>query len=673
MAQPNSASSVDCEDDASTLDPNARTHSLEVLFDPSIQALSRRKSSMVAANSFPTSLCFVHEMLKAQQLNRLSTRNAHKIVDEDASLCVDGFIDERAEEEGGSRILTKKELSEMALGVRELSKHLGNLRMKLPRENVRILIVAKTQDRENIVRTRDLLEWLLSEFKDFVIYIQDRLEDNAVMDIKGLVANSAGFGDRIHYWTPEFCTKHPHLFDLVISLGGDGTVLYTSWLFQKIVPPVISFSLGTLGFLTKFDFGNFRKILRDAYDVGVTISLRMRLECTVMRANHKNGTRDICTEICEREGEEPTHKPEKSYSVLNELVVDRGPNPTLSSTELFGDGEHLTSIQADGICIATPTGSTAYSLAAGGSLSHPDNPVILVSPICAHSLSFRPIILPDSMVIRVAVPYDARSTAWASFDGKERVELHGTGSHDNYAYVVIDDATNDAMVIDPANPPEVLPVLKELTERKINLKAIINTHHHRDHSGGNEELLKHYPGLPVIGGKDCAKVTTTPQHEETFNIGEGIKVRAIHTPCHTQDSICFYMEDGSHRVVFTGDTLFIAGCGRFFEGTAEEMHEALNNRLAKLPGDTKVYPGHEYTKSNVQFGQSIIDSAWIQKLVKFCSENTETQGKFTIEDELRHNVFMKVEEPEIQQATGEVGAAEVMQKLRDLKNSFKSK
>ena len=105
-------------------------------------------------------------------------------------------------------------------------------------------------------------------------------------------------------------------------------------------------------------------------------------------------------------------------------MVDRGPNPTMSSTELFGDDEHLTTIQADGICIATPTGSTAYSLAAGGSLSHPDNPVILVSPICAHSLSFRPIILPDSMVLRVGVPYDSRTTAWASFDGKERVELN---------------------------------------------------------------------------------------------------------------------------------------------------------------------------------------------------------------------------------------------------------
>lgn len=98
----------------------------------------------------------------------------------------------------------------------------------------------------------------------------------------------------------------------------------------------------------------------------------------------------------------------------------------MSSTELFGDDEHFTSVQADGICVATPTGSTAYNLAAGGSLCHPENPVILVTAICAHTLSFRPIILPDTIVLRIGVPYDARSSSWASFDGRERSASHGT-------------------------------------------------------------------------------------------------------------------------------------------------------------------------------------------------------------------------------------------------------
>ena len=92
----------------------------------------------------------------------------------------------------------------------------------------------------------------------------------------------------------------------------------------------------------------------------------------------------------------------------------------MSSIEIFGDDEHFTTVQADGVCVATPTGSTAYNLAAGGSLCHPENPVILVTAICAHTLNFRPIILPDTIVLRVGVPYDARTSSWASFDGRER-------------------------------------------------------------------------------------------------------------------------------------------------------------------------------------------------------------------------------------------------------------
>ena len=95
----------------------------------------------------------------------------------------------------------------------------------------------------------------------------------------------------------------------------------------------------------------------------------------------------------------------------------------MSYTEIFGDDEHFTSVLADGICVSTPTGSTAYNLAAGGSLCHPENPVMLVTSICAHTLSFRPIILPDTIVLRVGVPFNARTASWASFDGRERVEL----------------------------------------------------------------------------------------------------------------------------------------------------------------------------------------------------------------------------------------------------------
>ncbi len=234
------------------------------------------------------------------------------------------------------------------------------------------------------------------------------------------------------------------------QLGGDGTVLYASWLFQRIVPPVLSFALGSLGFLTKFDYSKFPETLTRAFHDGITVSLGLRFEGTVMRSckNEHRQSRDLVEELVgEESDDERTHRPDGSFVIFNDIVVDRGPSPSrficiinfallrrtsvwkfhrytdspaMSSLELFGDDEHFTSIQADGVCVATPTGSTAYNLAAGGSLCHPENPVILVTAICAHTLSFRPIILPDTIVLRVGVPYDARTSSWASFDGRER-------------------------------------------------------------------------------------------------------------------------------------------------------------------------------------------------------------------------------------------------------------
>jgi len=221
------------------------------------------------------------------------------------------------------------------------------------------------------------------------------------------------------------CAQKPQTFDIVLALGGDGTVLYASWLFQRIVPPTLAFSLGSLGFLTKFDFDKYPQTLSRAFEEGITVNLRLRFEATVMRSQERDGKgRDLVEELIGEEADDHhTHKPDGTYNILNEVVVDRGPNPTMSSIELFGDDEHFTTIQADGICVSTPTGSTAYNLAAGGSLCHPDNPVVLVTAICAHTLSFRPIVLPDTIVLRAGCPYDARTSCWASFDGRERVEL----------------------------------------------------------------------------------------------------------------------------------------------------------------------------------------------------------------------------------------------------------
>ncbi|KAL2865196.1 putative NAD+ kinase [Aspergillus lucknowensis] len=330
-----------------------------------------------------------------------------------------------------SRQLTKKQLSDMAWNVRNLSKKLDSIRLKLNVET--IFLVTKAGDRSVIGSARKVVQWLLSKNRvtRYVVYVENKLQVDPEFDYEGLVEEDPSVKERLKFWDPKLASEQAHLFDFVITLGGDGTVLYTSWLFQHIVPPVLSFSLGSLGFLTKFDFNDYQNILECAIRDGVVVSLRLRFECTTMRSNPlpretpaSKKHRDLVEELIGEETDgKPSHRPDGVAHILNDVVVDRGPNPTMSSIELFGGDEHFTTLQADGVCIATPTGSTAYNMAAGGSLSHPDNPVILITAICAHTLSFRPIILPDTVVLRVGVPYDARTSSWASFDGRQRIEL----------------------------------------------------------------------------------------------------------------------------------------------------------------------------------------------------------------------------------------------------------
>ena len=244
------------------------------------------------------------------------------------------------------------------------------------------------------------------------------------------------------------------------------------------------------------------------------------------------------------------------------------------------------------------------------------------------------------------------------------------GLGDNYAYLLIDDKSKNAWLIDSAVPEEVTSYINS-KKPQYELKAIVNTHHHYDHSDGNPYFHKKYPDLPIIAGKDSPLVTYTPSHEEVIDLGDNLSITALHTPCHTQDSICYYVKDAKtgEKAVFTGDTLFISGCGRFFEGTGAEMNVALNKILANLPKDTKVYPGHEYTKSNVKFSSKILQNEEINKLKLFCEENEYTTGKSTIGDELQCNPFMRLLDPQVQEKTGLTDPDQVMDKLREMKNN----
>lgn len=292
------------------------------------------------------------------------------------------------------------QLAKTANGVRLLARNLARTTLQI---NVRrILIVTKARDNLLVFLTREMTEWLFATKHDVEVYVDHHLEKSSRFDVEGMLADVPLGATRLKFWTKELVRLLPEIFDLVVTLGGDGTVLYVLQMFQHIVPPVMCFLLGLLGFLTGFRFEQFRPKMLDVLNHGAKAMLRMRLTARVHRANGSLVTQQ---------------------QVLNEVVIDRGPLPFIVNLELYGDGRLLTVVQADGLIVATPTGLTAYSLLAGGSIVHPSVAAISVTPICPHTLSFRPVQLPDLMLVKVVVPVGARSNAHASFDGHSRFEL----------------------------------------------------------------------------------------------------------------------------------------------------------------------------------------------------------------------------------------------------------
>lgn len=178
--------------------------------------------------------------------------------------------------------------------------------------------------------------------------------------------------------------------DLLVTLGGDGTILRAAALFSNTsVPPILSFSLGTLGFLLPFDFSHHQEAFKEVRESRAKVLHRARLECHVIR--NDNAAKD--------------NKDDSLHMVhaMNDIVLHRGATPSLTTLDIHIDGEFLTRTTADGVVLSTPTGSTAYSLSTGGSIVHPLVPSILLSPICPRSLSFRPLILPLTSHIKIKV------------------------------------------------------------------------------------------------------------------------------------------------------------------------------------------------------------------------------------------------------------------------------
>ena len=229
---------------------------------------------------------------------------------------------------------------------------------------------------------------------------------------------------------------------------------------------------------------------------------------------------------------------------------------------------------------------------------------------------------------------------------------------DNYSYIILDESNNNACVVDPG---ESFPIIDFVESNRIKLKYILNTHHHYDHINGNLELKKKYGSKIVAFEKDknrIPKIDIFVRDNEIWK-ADNFEAKIYHTPGHTRGHIAFHFFN--EKKIFTGDTLFSLGCGRIFEGTFKEMFNSLS-KFKKLPKETEIYCGHEYTLQNSDFcveydpENSKLKNK-IKKIKKKLNDNLPTVPT-VLSEELECNIFLKAEN------------LQTFTKLRELKDNF---
>lgn len=364
-----------------------------------------------------------------------------------------------------------------------------------------ILIVKKWRDPTARDVSVNIGTWLLSMFSRVSVYVYEDPEESQDLEINAHSGWPDSFS-RLNLMSPILCGGNsktsnytgtfsspeqtndrnhpmgPDDIDLVVCVGGDGTVLHLSSLFPSAHPPVIAVAFGSLGFLTTHSVPSAKRLLSRILggntqtssssslpttvdkpivpisinpllslspesssssfislnispstrgsstinknipasfeSIPVSVSLRMRLTVEIRHGVSASERSERGTFL---------HPPDKCHIVLNELLLERGPSPFMASLNTYVDGAFLTTVNADGLIIATQSGSTAYSLSAGGPIVQPAAASIVFTPICPHTLSFRPLIFADSTELIIQIPSNARCSAWASFDGRHSTEL----------------------------------------------------------------------------------------------------------------------------------------------------------------------------------------------------------------------------------------------------------
>jgi hydroxyacylglutathione hydrolase len=244
--------------------------------------------------------------------------------------------------------------------------------------------------------------------------------------------------------------------------------------------------------------------------------------------------------------------------------------------------------------------------------------------------------------------------------------------NDNYIWLA---TTNEGSIV--IDPGEAHKTIKYLKENDLNLDAILITHHHFDHTGGIEDMLK-FRNVDVYG-----PVNNIPSINKQLRDGNlfsviGIDFKIIEIPGHTLDHIAFFSENNGNPVLFCGDTLFSSGCGRVFEGTFEQMHKSIL-KLKSLPANTKIYSGHEYTQSNLKFAMEV--EPLNQKLISRYNDVQDLLNKgiptlpTTLELELEVNPFLRCHAREVQnsvvkQFNTSNHEDEIFKALRQWKDNF---
>ncbi len=246
----------------------------------------------------------------------------------------------------------------------------------------RIGLYAKRGNPTAIVVAREVTSWLRE--RGIEVFLEQRL--------------AADMGDYQGYPGGSI----PAMVNLIVVLGGDGTLISVARKVGDLRTPILGVNLGSLGFLTEITLAELYPVMEKVIEGEFNVTKRLMLDAVVRRAGQEVGR----------------------YRVLNDVVINKGAIARMIDMEVTVDGDPLTTFKADGLIISTPTGSTAYNLAAGGPIIYPGLHCLVISPICPHMLTNRPIIVSAESIIRVEVKFQDEDVVFTA-DGQVGMPLHG--------------------------------------------------------------------------------------------------------------------------------------------------------------------------------------------------------------------------------------------------------